>query len=189
MLIAQPASDATYCTGQGLYDLMHDACLDLIGTGQLDKAAYARTTMPLYFRSLDEMLAPVDAQAGPLRQEFEIVRAEMQEIAVPFATEFARTGDVAAYADRYVAFAQAFSEPILRAGDRPRSRPDHRPGHLPKNEGTPYGRSGALRVSLFASRRAVIAALRGLIRGPARQEEASQGETWPAAQRPDRDTP
>ena len=183
LLIAQPASDATYCTGQGLYDLMHDACLDLIRTGQLDQTAYARVTMPIYFRSLDEMLAPVDAATGPLRHEFEIVRAEMQEVAVPFATEFARTGDTTTYADRYVSFAQAFSEPVLRRA-RPESRPRNRPGYLPTDEGTPYGRPCTLRVSLPASRRAAIAALRGLILG-----RVPQGETLPAAQGPDRDTP
>ncbi len=56
LLVAQPGSDHTYCTGAGLYDLVHDACLDLIGAGQLDRAAYARVTMPIYFRTIKEML-------------------------------------------------------------------------------------------------------------------------------------
>lgn len=116
LLVAQPGSDDTYCTGQGLYDLLHDACLDLIAAGKLNRAEYARVTMPIYFRHVDELLGPVDATSGSLRDVFAIERAESQEVIVPFAADYARTQDTATYVERYVGFAQAFTEPVLRAG-------------------------------------------------------------------------
>jgi SAM dependent carboxyl methyltransferase len=116
LLVAQPARDHERSIGEGLYDLLHDACLDLVQEKQLNLESYQRVTMPIYFRSLEEMLAPVDAAAGALRDRFSIERAEVNRFATPFAAEYARTGDVDAYVDAYVGFAQAFTEPILRAG-------------------------------------------------------------------------
>lgn len=114
LLVSQPGSNQEYCTGEGLYDLVHDACLDLISAGRLDRAAYAKVTIPIYFRTVEEMLAPVDDITGPLRDAFAVERAETQEVAVPFAVEYEQSGDLATYVKRYVGFAQAFTEPILR---------------------------------------------------------------------------
>jgi hypothetical protein len=116
LLVAQPARDHERSIGEGLYDLMHDACLALVREKRLDLAAYQRVTMPIYFRSLDEMLAPVDAAGGPLHDRFSVERAEVERFPTPFGAAYARSGDLAAYVDEYVGFAQAFTEPILRAG-------------------------------------------------------------------------
>jgi hypothetical protein len=116
LLVAQPARDDERAIGQGLYDLLHDACLELVRDKRLDAEAYQRVTMPIYFRSLDEMLAPVDAARGRLRDRFTVDRAEIERFPTPFGAAYVRTGDLDAYVDAYVGFAQAFTEPILRAG-------------------------------------------------------------------------
>ena len=58
LLIAVPARNEQYWTGAGVYDLLHDACVDLVREGRIDGPAYQRALMPVYFRSLDELLRP-----------------------------------------------------------------------------------------------------------------------------------
>jgi hypothetical protein len=116
LLLAQPGRDQNYCTGQGLYDLLHDAALDLVEQGKLDRTAYARVTMPIYFRTQEELLAPIHDSHGIVHDDFVVERAETVEVTVPFAADYARTQDVETYSEGYVGFAQAFTEPILRAG-------------------------------------------------------------------------
>jgi len=116
LLVAQPGRDESYCTGEGLYDLLHDACRDLIEAGRLGASAYRRVTMPIYFRSLEELAAPVNTAAEPRSVPFEIEQAETMECMVPFAADYTSSGNLEEYVARYIAFAQAFTEPILRAG-------------------------------------------------------------------------
>ena len=115
LLVAQPGRNDERSTGEGLYDLLHDACMQLVRDGRLDLAAYRNVTMPIYFRSIEELLLPVDPANGPLRDQFAVERAETQEVIPPFAAEFAHSGDLAKYVEEYVGFAQAFTEPVLRA--------------------------------------------------------------------------
>ena len=90
LLVAQPARDKDRAIGEGLYDLLHDASLSLVREKQLDLSAYQHVTMPIYFRSLEELLAPVDGVAGQLRAEFSIERAEVQRFPTPFGTAYAQ---------------------------------------------------------------------------------------------------
>jgi hypothetical protein len=114
LLLAGPGDTDQARVGDGLYDALNDACLDLVATGQLARQQYERLTMPCYFRTVQELLAPLQRHSG-LQGAFEVDRAEAVEIPIPFVVAFRRSGDVAAYAGAYTGFLRAVSEPVVRA--------------------------------------------------------------------------
>ncbi len=123
LIVAVPGRSAQYWTGGGIYDVLHDACADLVAAGTLDRAAYEKTTMPVYFRDAAEMTAPLEDKASDLAGAFTIERIETVDVPTPFVVEYQRTGDLDRYVNEFVGFVQAFSEPVLRAGLEPTSSP------------------------------------------------------------------
>jgi hypothetical protein len=115
LLLAGPGDTDRARVCDGLYDVLNDACLDLVAAGRLTREQYERLTMPVYFRTLAELLAPLQREGSPVRGAFEVDRAEAMEVPAPFIVEFRRGGDVAAYARAYTCFLRAFSEPVVRA--------------------------------------------------------------------------
>jgi hypothetical protein len=81
----------------------------------LKREDYERVTMPVYFRTVAELLAPLQREDSPVRGAFTVDRAGALEIPTPFVVEFRRGGDVAAYAGAYTGFLRAISEPVVRA--------------------------------------------------------------------------
>jgi gibberellin A4 carboxyl methyltransferase len=71
--------------------------------------------MPCYFRTVAEMLAPLERADSPVRGAFAVERAQELEAPTPFLVEFRRGGDVAAYAGAYTGALRAISEPVVRA--------------------------------------------------------------------------
>lgn len=115
LLVCVPARDGQRCVADGVYDVLHDACQDMVHEGKLAAQAYRDFVMPVYFRRLDEMVDPVTADVE-LAKQLAIERAEIVYVDTPFVREFERSGDSSAYAEALVGFLQAFSEPVLRAG-------------------------------------------------------------------------
>ena len=115
LLIVSPGDDDNSCTSDGLYDVLNDACLDLIASGRLERSRYERFVMPLYFRTVPETLAPLERADSPVKGAFAVDRAESLEVPTPFLVEFDKTGDASALADAYMGFLRAFSEPVARA--------------------------------------------------------------------------
>jgi hypothetical protein len=115
LLLASPGDADQACVADGLADLLNDACLDLVASGQLAREEYERLTMPVYFRTVEELLAPLERKDSPLRGAFTVDRAQGMEIAAPFVVEFRRSGDAEAYAAAYTGFMRAVSEPVVRA--------------------------------------------------------------------------
>ncbi len=115
LLLASPGDTDQVRLCDGLYDLLNDACLDLIAAGQLEREGYERLTMPCYYRTVAELLAPLQREDSPVRGAFTVDRAEALEIPIPFLVEFQRGGDVAAYAAAYTGALRAVSEPVVRA--------------------------------------------------------------------------
>jgi hypothetical protein len=70
--------------------------------------------MPCYFRTVPELLAPLEREDSPVRGAFAVDRAQALEVPTPFVVEFRRGGDVAAYARAYTGFLRAISEPVVR---------------------------------------------------------------------------
>ncbi|MDB5312346.1 MAG: hypothetical protein JWO38_6548 [Gemmataceae bacterium] len=120
LLLAGPGDTDQARLCDGILDVHNDACLDLVTAGRLERERYERLTMPCYYRTVAEMLAPLEREDSPVRGAFAVDRAEALEVPTPYLVEFLRGGDVAAYAGAYTGFLRAVSEPVVRAAlDRP----------------------------------------------------------------------
>jgi SAM dependent carboxyl methyltransferase len=115
LLVASPGDTDEVRLCDGLYDVLNDACLDLIAAGRMSRESYNRLTIPCYYRTVAEMIEPLQREESPLRGAFSIDSAEALEIPVPFVAEFRRGGDAAAYAEAYTGFLRAVSESVVRA--------------------------------------------------------------------------
>jgi hypothetical protein len=120
LLLASPGDTDQARVGDGVVEVLNDACLDLVAAGRLKREEYERLTMPCYYRTLAELLAPLEREDSPVRGAFAVDRAEVLEVPTPFVVEFRRGGKVAAYAGAYTGFLRAISEPVVRAAlDQP----------------------------------------------------------------------
>ena len=119
LLLAGPGDFDQFRVFDGFSDIANDACLDLVAAGRLGREQYERFTMPMYFRTLRELLAPVEREDSPVLEAFAVERAQELEVPMPFLVEFRRSGDVAAYAGAYTGFLRAISEPVVRAAFEP----------------------------------------------------------------------
>jgi hypothetical protein len=115
LLVASPGDTDHARVGDGLCDLLNDACLDLVAAGRLGREQYERLTMPVYCRTVAELLAALEREDSPMRRAFAVDRAEALEVPTPFSVAFRRDGDVSAYAAAYTGFLRAISEPVVRA--------------------------------------------------------------------------
>jgi hypothetical protein len=115
LLLATPGDTHEACVGDGLFDVLNDACLDLVAAGRLKREEYERMTMPCYPRTVAELLAPLEQPDSPVRGAFAVERAGALEIPTPHIAEFRRHGDAAAFAVANTGFLRAVSEPVVRA--------------------------------------------------------------------------
>jgi hypothetical protein len=115
LLLASPGDTNEVRVGDGLFDILNDACLDLAASGLLNRDEHERLTMPCYYRTIEELLAPLEREGAPVRGAFAVERAQSSEVPNPHIVEFRRSGNVAAYADAYTGFLRAISEPVVRA--------------------------------------------------------------------------
>jgi hypothetical protein len=115
LLLASPGDTDEARVSDGFTDVLNDACLDLVAAGRLQRHEYERLKMPVYFRTLVELLAPLERANSPVRGVFAVERARALEVTAPFVVEFRRGGDVAAYAGAYTGFVRAITEPVVRA--------------------------------------------------------------------------
>lgn len=102
-------------TCDGIYDALNDAVLEVLEVGLIDQAGYEAYYQPVYFRTLDELIAPVATPDASLAPLFSLDRAETYEVEVPFVEDFRQNGDAAAFARSYTDFFRAFSEAVLCA--------------------------------------------------------------------------
>jgi gibberellin A4 carboxyl methyltransferase len=111
LLIVTPGDAPAARLCDGPYDLVNDACLDLVNAGRVERARYESLTIPVYFRTVAELRAPIDDAGSPLSKLFRIDRAETLEVQTPFILALEQGGPVTAFADAYTGFLRAFSEP------------------------------------------------------------------------------
>jgi hypothetical protein len=115
LLLAAPGDTEGARICDGLSDVMNDACLDLVAAGRLKREDYERLTIPVYFRTVEELLAPLERAGSPVCGAFAIDRTLAREVPAPFQITFGRDGDAEAYAEAFTSFFRAFSEPVVRA--------------------------------------------------------------------------
>jgi hypothetical protein len=115
LLLSAPGDSDSARVGDGLIDVLNDAWLDLVAAGRLKRDEYERITIPVYMRTVKELIAPLKEAGSTLRDVFSVDRTQALDAPTPFAIEFERSGDVAAYARSYTAFLRAFTEPVFLA--------------------------------------------------------------------------
>lgn len=98
----------------GIYDVLNDALVDLRDAGRLHPEALRRLVFPIYFRTQEELLAPLAEGASPVAGAFRVERAGNMEVPVPFVERWKESGDLTRYAAEFASFLSAFTEPILR---------------------------------------------------------------------------
>jgi hypothetical protein len=59
LLLAAPGDSSQARLSDGLADVLNDACLDLVAAGRLEREQYQHLTMPVYFRTVSELVAPL----------------------------------------------------------------------------------------------------------------------------------
>ena len=77
-------------TCDGIYDVLNDAVLEVLDAGLIDRAAYETYYQPVYFRTLDELVAPVAGDTAPLAGLFSLDEARAYEVAVSFRRDLRR---------------------------------------------------------------------------------------------------
>src|SRR5262249_23537428 len=65
LLLAAPGDSDQARVCDGLTDVLNDACLDLVAAGRLRREHYERLTMPCYWRTVAELLAPLEREDSP----------------------------------------------------------------------------------------------------------------------------
>jgi hypothetical protein len=113
--LASPGDTDQVRVGDGLIDILNDACLDLVAAGRLEREQHERLTMPVYCRTVAELLEPLKREGSRVHSAFAVDRATALEVPTPFSVVLRRDGDVAAYARSYTGFLRAISEPVVRA--------------------------------------------------------------------------
>jgi hypothetical protein len=114
LIVGTPGAHAGRRCSDGVYDVFNDALCDLMSAGRVEQSRCERLLMPLYFRTTEELLAPLVRADSPVRGAFRVDHCEAREAATPFEEEFERTGDRVAHAEAYTNFLRAFSEPVAR---------------------------------------------------------------------------
>src|SRR5262249_4763374 len=92
LLLASPGATGQASAGDGLSDVLEDAGLDLVAAGRLKREQYERLTLPCYFRTVAELLAPLEREGSPVRGAFAVERAGALEVPAPFVVAFRRGG-------------------------------------------------------------------------------------------------
>ena len=123
LLVQVFGRNSDFSTSHGTYDALSDAILDFVEEGSLSREFYEDLVCPIYFRSIEELIAPIE-QDDQLSQAFRIVKAEHHEVPAPFNTALEETGDKATWARDYTGFMRAFTEPIVATvlGDVPKKQ-------------------------------------------------------------------
>jgi hypothetical protein len=115
LLLASPGDTDEARVADGFADVLNDACLDMVAAGRLRREHYERLTMPVYFRTVAELLAPLERAGSPVRGAFTVDRAGALEVPAPFVVELRRGGDATEYARTFTGFTRAITEPVIRA--------------------------------------------------------------------------
>ncbi|WP_420332988.1 hypothetical protein [Roseibium sp.] len=100
-------------TCDGIYDLLNDAVLGFVETGEIDRETYDRYYQPVYMRRLEELTGPALDPGSETADLFELNQARDYEITVPFVEQYKEDGDLDTYATAYVHFFRAFTEAVL----------------------------------------------------------------------------
>lgn len=98
----------------GNCDVLNDALLEMVDAGIISREGYEAFYLPVYYRTLDELIAPLTKSNSALARIFRLERVETYEVPVAFVEQFLRSGDADRFARDYTNYVRAFFEPVLR---------------------------------------------------------------------------
>jgi hypothetical protein len=124
LLVATFGANECYRCCDGIYDVLNDALLELRDAGRIDREAYRRLVFPIYFRSREELIAPVVQDDSPVAGCFHVERAESMEVAIALNQLREQSAEDSAFASEFTGFIRAYSEPILRQSFRDQANLD-----------------------------------------------------------------
>lgn len=115
MVLDMMGRDATGAAGHQAWKLVRELAEQLVDEGRLSSDALDGYVFPVYERTLDEVRRPFDQRATPLWLE----HAALTDVNNPASDRYADDGDAAAFAQAFVGFFRAFSEPSLKVAIDP----------------------------------------------------------------------
>lgn len=101
-------------TCDGIYDLLNDAVLAHVETGDIARDTYEQYYQPVYLRDLEELTAPVTDKTYKSAGLFSLDQSMSYEVPVPFVEDYRKDGNLERYVKDYVNFFRAFTEAVLR---------------------------------------------------------------------------
>jgi gibberellin A4 carboxyl methyltransferase len=113
LLVQVFGSTDTARTCDGIYDLLNDAVLGFVESGDITRDTYEAYYQPVYMRQLDELTAAISDDAYGASGLFSLDHSKAYEVAVPFNQQYRNDGDTKQYAEDYVNFFRAFTEAVL----------------------------------------------------------------------------
>lgn len=109
--------------GVSMFDTFNEIWRELVSDGVITQAEYKATNFPQVYRTVDQFCAPLADSNSPVYQAgLRLEHVETRVVPCPFAEDFKRHGDPAAFAESYIPTLRSWSERVFLAGlsgDRP----------------------------------------------------------------------
>jgi hypothetical protein len=108
VIVGSCADDRGFAGAEGLMNMANDELQAMVARGAIGERQYREMAIPTYYRTQAEFEAPFAAGAA-----FELLESTPTVLPDAFWPAYERTHDAQAFAQAYVAFFRAFSEPCL----------------------------------------------------------------------------
>ncbi len=109
VVVGSGANDEGFAGAEGLMKMANEQLQAMVADGTLSAAQYATMAIPTYYRTRAEFEAPF-REAG---SAFTLVESTPVVLDDPFWPAYEQSRDASAFAQAYVTFFRAFSEPCL----------------------------------------------------------------------------
>lgn len=109
--------------GVHMFDVFNDIWLALLDDGTIGRNEYTAMTLPQYYKTVAEFTAPLEDPGSPVhRAGLRLEQIETRVTPCPYAAEFNRHGDAAAFASSYIPTLRSWTESTFHSAlstDRP----------------------------------------------------------------------
>ncbi len=109
--------------GINMFDTFNDIWRALLDDGVISRDEYTAMTLPQYYKTVAEFAAPLEDPGSPVHQAgLRLEHIETRVTPCPFAAEFSRHGDAAAFASSYIPTLRSWTESTFHSAlssDRP----------------------------------------------------------------------
>ena len=97
--------------GVNMFGMFNELWRELLAAGAIGECEYQAMTLPQYYKTLGEFTGPLRDSADPLHKAgLRLEHAETRIVPCPYAAEFRRHGDAAAFAKAYIPTMRSWTE-------------------------------------------------------------------------------